>query len=75
MPFFRILPLVANFMSIGVSFPSQFSIGESGEKSRGRHAIGEGNINCGIRCLDVFVCLFFVHVGIPFTAVVFVVGV
>lgn len=67
--------MVANFMSIGVSFPSQFSIGGSGEKSRGRHAIAEGNINCGIRCLDVFVCLFFVYVAIPVAAVIFIVGV
>ena len=62
-------------MSIGVSFPSQFSIRGRGEKSRGRHAIAEGNINCGIRCLDVFVCLFFVYVAIPVAAVIFIVGV
>lgn len=62
-------------MSIGVSFPSQFSIRGSGEKSHGRHAIAEGNINCGIRCLDVFVCLFFVYVAIPVAAVIFIVGV
>lgn len=67
--------MVANFMSTGTSFPSQFSIGGSGEKSRGRHAIAEGNINCGIRCLDVFVCLFFVYVAIPVAAVIFIAGV
>ena len=44
-------------------------------RERGRHAIAEGNINCGIRCLDVFVCLFFVYVAIPVAAVIFIVGV
>ena len=66
------------FMSIGVSFRNQFFIGGSGEKSRGRHVIGEGNINCGIRSIDVFVCLFacfFVYVAIAVAAFVFIVGV